>query len=794
MASPTTAKSEAETASSLRGATGWFVALIPGALFVYFLTQLGTVAAGQPTTLVLEWVPSLDINLIFRMDGLGLLFALIISGVGTFIMIYAGGYLADDPYLGRFYLYIVSFMFAMLGVVLSDNLLALFVFWELTSLTSFLLIGYKHAYKDSREAAKMALLVTGSGGLALLAGLVMLGLAADSWYLSEIFAAQTSLVDHPLYIPILVLVLIGAFTKSAQFPFHFWLPGAMAAPTPVSAYLHSATMVKAGVYLLARLNPTLGGSEAWFYSLGGFGAVTMFFGAYIAWQQTDLKRILAFSTVSALGTLVMLIGLGTETAIKGAMVFLLVHSLYKGTLFMVAGAIDHETGTRNIGQLGGLRQVMPITCGAAILAVLSMSGIPPFYGFVGKEVIYEATLHLSTGAAIFTTVAVVGNALTILAGGLLILIPFFGQPKETPKHPHEAPLTMWLGPVVLGSLGLILGLLIPITKETFALLPFAPELVAKQIVSPAVGSILNEGIPELSLSLWHGINTPLMLSIVTVALGVGGYFVRKPMFGVTHTLDQALQTVSPERIYHQLVDAVLAFATWQTNVLQNGYLRVYLMTVVVTTALFVGVSMSRWIELTELAQIPDARLYEYLLAALIIGNTYVAVRAQTRLTAVLTLGAVGISIGLVFVLYGAPDLAMTQLSIETLMSILLVLVLYRLPRYFSSTDLSARLRDAIFAGTTGLLITLLVLAVTSLDTTSQLTPFFAEVSYTEAQGRNVVNVILVDFRGMDTMGEITVLAIAALGVYALMRLRLGEEQKPNLPSEVIDFATRDKTQ
>lgn len=776
MATPATTHPESTAASGfLYGLTGWLIAIIPAALFIYFASLIGSVAHGEFVHVSYDWIPSLDISLSFYIDGLGLLFALIITGIGTFIMIYAGGYLADDPFLGRFYIYILAFMVSMLGVVLSDNIISLFVFWELTSITSYMLIGYKHAYEDSRESARMAFLVTGSGGLAMLAGLLMLGGAAESWHLSEMLKQKVSVINDELYVAMFILVALGAFTKSAQFPFHFWLPGAMAAPTPVSAYLHSATMVKAGVYLLARLNPIMGGSALWFYTLGGFGAFTMLMGAYVAWQHTDLKRILAYSTVSALGTLVMLIGIGSSLAIKGAMIYLLVHSLYKGGLFMIAGSIDHETGTRDIGDLGGLRSAMPITWVATILAILSLSGIPPFYGFLGKEVIYDATLHASTGMIFFTTIAVLGNALTILAGGIVLLVPFFGKEGHPPKHPHEAPLSMWLGPVVLGCLSFFLGILVPLTEHLGPMVPLAPHFVAEQMVAPSVTSILNKSY-EIELALWHGINTPFILSIITVALGVGGYFGRGAMRSVTQYLDVIPATIGPERLYFRSLDGLLWVANWQTRVLQNGYLRYYLLIIMATTSLLIVIPLTRLVSLDHLLRLPQARFYEYLLAFIILGAAFTAVHARGRLSAVLALGVVGYSVGLVFVLFGAPDLAMTQFSIETLMALLLVLVLYRLPRYNAITRNIDRIRDATVALISGGLMTILVLAVTNLTAESRLTPYFAENSYVLAKGQNIVNVILVDFRGVDTMGEITVLGVAAIGVYALMKLRLGQEQ------------------
>jgi len=758
------------------GLTGWVVGLIPATLFFYFISLLGKISHGETVLINLPWIPSLHVNLAFNIDGLGLLFALIITGVGTFIMIYGGGYLADDPYLGRFYIYIISFMVAMLGVVLADNILLLFVFWELTSITSYMLIGYKHGYKDSREAAKMAFLVTGGGGLALLAGVIMLGLAAETWYLSEMLASQTNISNHLLYPGILVTILLGAFTKSAQFPFHFWLPGAMAAPTPVSAYLHSATMVKAGVYLLARLNPIMNGADVWHITLILFGGLTMLMGAYIAWQHQDLKRILAYSTVSALGTLVMLIGIGTEYAITAAMTFLLVHSLYKGCLFMVAGSIDHETGTRDITHLGGLRTVMPVTFTAALVAILSMSGIPPLLGFVGKELIYEATLQAPTWSLILTGIAVLTNALTILAGGLILIIPFWGNLGTTPKQPHEAPPTMYLGPVMLSSLGLLLGLLVPITKTFPGILPFKLDAVSEFIISPPVSAILNDTI-HVHLSQWHGFNTAFILSLITVTLGIVGYLGHVQMKQAVQGLTRIPEIVGPERLYHLGLDGLMWVAETQTRLLQNGYLRYYLVTIMATTSLLLGLAMTRWVSLDALLQMPTAYAYEWLLVLVFLGATYLAVRSNSRLTAVLALGVIGFGVGLIFALYSAPDLAMTQFSIETLVTILLVLVLYRLPPYLSFTSPVDRNISAIVAIISGIMMTILVLAVTKLKTPSLLAPYFAENSYSLAQGRNVVNVILVDFRGTDTFGEIIVLSVAAIGVFALLNLRLNDKEE-----------------
>jgi multicomponent Na+:H+ antiporter subunit A len=564
-----------------RKATGWILALLPLGLFIYFGSFIGPVSAGAVIAEARPWVPTLGISLSFYLDGLSLIFALIITGIGSLVIIYGGGYLAGDRQISRFYVYILMFMASMLGVVLADNVITLFVFWELTSVSSFLLIGYYHEQADSRAAALQALLVTGAGGLALLAGLTIMALVGGSWEISELLNRGEILANSALYPAILGLVLAGAFTKSAQFPFHFWLPNAMAAPAPVSTYLHSATMVKAGIYLLARLSPALGNTGAWLYLVTGFGVVTMLLGAYIAWQQTDLKRILAYSTVSALGLLTMLLGLGDEHAIEAAIVFLVVHSLYKGSLFMVAGTVDHETGMRFIDRLGGLRRLMPITATAAVLAALSMSGVPLFLGFIGKELIYEATLEGEVAWQVLTASAVLANILTIVAAGLVTVRPFFGKLAPTPKPPHEAPVSMWLGPIILAGLGLLLGL---ISIEAIAL------NIDKALVSPAVSAVLAEPT-VVSLHLFPDeLSLVLLLSAITIAGGIGVYLVRDRLYRAVQPLSMVTRW-GPERWYAWTLDGMMILARYQTRLLQSGYLRYYLMTVILTTVIMAGYTL-----------------------------------------------------------------------------------------------------------------------------------------------------------------------------------------------------------
>jgi multicomponent Na+:H+ antiporter subunit A len=737
-----------------RAATGWLLALLPLGLTLYFAEFIGRVAGGATIVAAYPWAPALGVNLSFSLDGLSLLFALLILGIGALILIYAGGYLGGHPQLGRFYAFLLLFMAAMLGLVLADNLLALFVFWELTSISSFLLIGFSHQRKESRAAATQALLVTGGGGLALLAGLIMLGMAGGSFELSTLVERSDALRSHPLYLPILLLVLAGAFTKSAQAPFHFWLPAAMEAPTPVSAYLHSATMVKAGIYLLARVSPILGGTGAWMWIVTTVGAATMLIGGVLALYQTDLKRVLAYSTISALGMLVLLLGLGTAGAIVAAVVFLLAHALYKGALFMVAGALDHETGTRDVEQLGGLRRAMPITATVAGLAAVSLAGFGPVLSFIGKELALEAVLGSENLRAVLASAMVVGGALFVAAAAIVGIRPFLGALRATPKRPHEAPPSIWLGPALLAGAGLAFGLL--------------PALV-EAIVGPATSAIL--GRPEsVHLALWHGLNLPLGLSVVSVIAGLSLYRAWDLLRRSTGWLEHVFGW-GPSRWYAVILEGTYTFARSLTRLLQSGYLRLYLQIIIVTAVGLVGSTLVSHGGMPVALVWADVRFYEVGLAVLMLLAAAMAVRAPGRLTTVAALSVVGYGVSLFYIIYGAPDLAMTQIMVETLTVILFVLVFYHLPRFSRLSSVSTRARDGIIALTTGGLISLLVLAVTAEPTDTAIAQYYAEQSQPLAHGRNIVNVILVDFRGFDTLGEITVLSVAAIGVYALLKLR-----------------------
>jgi len=737
---------------------GWLVGLLPAGLTAYFASFLPTVSSGIPIRQSDAWVPSLGIELSFYLDGLSLLFALLICGIGTFILIYAGGYLKGHKDQGRFLSFLLMFMGSMLGLVLADNVITLFVFWELTSVTSFLLIGFDHQRREARRAAVQALVVTGGGGLALLAGLILMAQVGGSLELSSLLAQGDLFRESPEYVAILILVLAGAFTKSAQVPFHFWLPNAMQAPTPVSAYLHSATMVKAGVYLLARLNPALGDTVLWETILPAFGGVTLLVGAYLALVNSDLKYMLAYTTLASLGLLVMLIGLGSEKALEAAVLYLIAHSLFKGGLFMVAGAVDHEAGTREIGSLGGLGRLMPITAAAAALHALSMSGMIPFFGFIAKEVIYKATIDLPS-AELSTAVAVLGNALMIGVAALIAIVPFWGAAKETPKHAHEAPPSLWLGPIVLALTSLVIGSYLA-----------WPEV---NLVAPAVASLAGAPV-EVNLYLWAGVNLPLMLSIGTIALGLFFFAVAGPMRRLCLATFGRLP--GPDRGYDAFLDLLVGFSRAIMSLLQSGNLRHYSLVVFAAAAAVLWLPNLVNGPLTISFALPsEARFFTYIviLMAMAVVGALAVVLLRSRLKAIASMGVLGYAVAFIFLIFGAPDLAFTQLMVETLSVVILTLIILKLPvdaydRRPLGPGIFMHLGVALAVGSA---FTVLLLDVTQRSLDLSLSAFFEKASYPEAYGRNIVNVILVDFRALDTMGEIGVVVIAGVAALALILSR-----------------------
>lgn len=747
--------------------SGWVLSILPLALTVLFALKIPQINAGLVITEYYDWVPRLGATLSIYLDGLSLVFALLICGMGTLIVIYSGGYLSGHPHLGRFYTFLLFFMASMLGLVLAGNLISLFVFWELTSISSYFLIGFDHQRESARTAALQALLVTGIGGLALLAGVLLMSWVGGSLELKDLLTRGDMIRGNGLYLPILILVFLGAFTKSAQVPFHFWLPSAMEGPAPVSAFLHSVTMVKAGVYLLLRLSPILGGTEAWQFSLTLIGAATMLTGALMALVQTDFKLLLAYSTVNGLGTLVFLTGLGTPLSIQAAMVFLVVHALYKGSLFLSAGVVDHETGSRDLSRLKGISRQMPMITGAAVLAAVSMAGLPPLLGFVGKELIYESILATSGLRWLFGSAAVLANAVLLAAAGIMIIRPFFAAADNAPKNPYRITLNLWLGPILPAAFGLVLGLF--------------PNLVTISAVSGAVSAVMARPV-AMHLALWHGFTPMIALSALTVICGVVIYRVHTWLRNFARR-GAWLAAKGPAAWYFWFVEKLKALAGWQTRGLQSGYLHHYVFAIVLTTLALVSFTLIKKGGFQISLELGDIRLVELVVAILMLAAAFVTVWVPSRLGAIVAMGVIGYGLALIFIDFGAPDLAMTQFLIETMTVILFVWVIYRLPKLMKESTRTQRIRNALVAIASGTLMSILVLVALSVPGASRLSGFFAENSYILAHGRNIVNVIIVDFRAMDTLGEITVLALAGVGVYTLLKLKPADSLEIKIPEE-----------
>jgi len=740
-----------------KGKLSILASVVPLGLFLYFFQFIAPIADGEVITRSFQWIPSFGVDLGFKLDGLSLLFSLMITGIGFLVFAYTSSYLKGHEYLDRFYGYLAAFMGAMLGLVLSDNMITLFVFWELTSISSFFLIGFNNTNPASRKSAMTALGITGIGGLLLLASALLLNNITGTYSITEMLSMSEAIRGNEFYAVAVILLFGAAFTKSAQFPFHFWLPGAMKAPTPVSTYLHSATMVKAGIYLLMRFTPILGGENIWNYTLIVVGGITMLYSAIHTLFRTDLKGILAYSTISALGILVFLIGLGTEEALLAAAVFIIVHALYKATLFLVTGIIDHQTHTRDVTRLAGLNKIMLPVGIAGILAAISSAGIPPTIGFLGKELTYEATYHSDTIIIISMIAIVLTKILLLYAGFVAGIKPFTGKLPEEHKNVKAPGPIMWIPPVLLATLGLVFGI--------------APFLIEGALIKPVV-TALGGDASEIHLALWHGFNLIFILSLITIGVGTTLYFIIKPSEKLVASAAK-FNAISPENILNLLNKGFVQFSNFWTNFFQNGYLRNYISIIILFLVVLVGYIMignTRFvIDYNSLSKIT---VYEITTTLILIAGIFYTVFTDSRLAAVAAMGVVGLSICLIFVFYSAPDLAMTQFSIDTLTVILFVLVLYKLPKYLKLSDYKTRMRDGILSSVFGLIITILALEVLSEPVSKQVGEFYAANSYVEAHGKNVVNVILVDFRGADTLIEVSVLSIAAVGVFGLMKLRL----------------------
>ncbi|MDH0143468.1 monovalent cation/H+ antiporter subunit A [Aquipseudomonas alcaligenes] len=714
------------------------------------------VFAGELLLVSQPWLTQLGFNLSLRLDGLALLFALLILGIGLLVILYARYYLSEREAIGRFFAYLLLFMGAMLGVVLSENLLLLLTFWELTSLSSFLLIGFWGARSDARKGARMALAVTGGGGLALLAGILLIGHIVGSFELSVVLAAGEQIRAHALYPVALVLVLLGAFTKSAQFPFHFWLPHAMAAPTPVSAYLHSATMVKAGVFLLARLYPALADSELWFYLVSLTGLTTLLVGAGMALFQHDLKGLLAFSTISHLGLIVLLLGLNTPLSNVAAVFHIINHATFKASLFMAAGIIDHETGSRDMRRINGMWKYLPHTAVLAMVASSAMAGVPLLNGFLSKEMFFGETLQqhlLGSFSWVIPAAATLAGVFSVAYSLRFIHDVFFnGEPINLPKYPpHEPPRYMKIPVEILVFLCLLVGML--------------PAYTVAPLLAVAAKASLGGVLPEYSLAIWHGFNLPLAMSCVALVGGILVYIGRQPLF----RWYAGLPEVDARMIFERQVQNLVRLATWLTGRLENGSLQRYLSFLLIAALVLVASALAPLPQLTGSRGLsPLDGITALGLLVLAASGLLTAVFHRQRLVALLILGVGGMLVALAFARFSAPDLALTQLVVEVVTIILLMLALFYLPSRTPSESSSLRgLRDFVVAGGCGVMVALLVYVVLTRPYAG-LAPFFLANSVSGGGGTNVVNVILVDFRGFDTLGEITVLAIAAVGILAML--------------------------
>ena len=728
--------------------------------------------AGETLIQRLPWMHSVGLELAFRLDGLALLFALLILGIGLLIILYARYYLSERDGMGRFYAYLLLFMGAMLGIVLSENVIQLLVFWELTSLASFLLISYWQHREDARNGARMALAVTGAGGLALLAGFLLLGEMVGSYDLSVILASGDAIHAHPNYMPMLILVLLGVFTKSAQFPFHFWLPHAMAAPTPVSAYLHSATMVKAGVFLLARLFPALSGTWEWSHIVGGVGLATLLTGAYIALFKHDLKGLLAYSTISHLGLITTLFGIGTPLAAVAGVFHIINHATFKASLFMAAGIIDHECGTRDMRRINGLWGYMPYTATLAMVAAAAMAGVPLVNGFLSKEMFFAEAVSMGTqmrfGWLLPLAVTVAGVFAVAYSVRFIHDVFFNGEPVDLPRTPHEPPRWMKVPVEVLVALCLLVGIL--------------PGLTVEPILKVTAAAVLQAEPPMFDLAIWHGLSPALLMSVTALAGGLLVYAGRRPLFALAARWEGRLDA---RAVYISLLQGLYALAGGITRALDTGSLQRLLLLFFVYAVVLGAAGLSDGATpLTGdrgLLAVDGVSLMAAL--GLVVASVATVLRHRQRLTALVMMGAVGLVVSLIFVKFSAPDLALTQLSVEVVTVVLLLLALYFLPQTGPAESSGARrLRDAVLALAAGGGAAALAWAVLTRPYET-IAGYYLDKSLPEGGGGNVVNVILVDFRGYDTLGEITVLALAGLGIYAML-------ERIHLPGPERDAAGR----
>ena len=754
---------------------GYVAVVLPALIFYWFLNEIPAVVSKGIGTVYLEpWLPSFGVNISFQVDGLSLLFSLLIAGVGFLVYWYSIGYLASTERLVNFYAILLIFTGSMLGVVLSQNLILTFMFWELTSFSSFLLIGYSDHRARSRYGAQKALYITVIGGFALFAAVVLVGRICGSYEMSQIIANKNLLFSSPLYTAIVLLILLGAFTKSAQIPFHIWLPDAMEAPTPISCYLHSATMVKVGIFLLLLMSEPLGGTAIWFVMVSTFGILSLIWGAYRALKQTDLKAILAFSTISQLGLVITLIGYGSRAAIIAALFHLLNHSVFKGSLFLVTGMVDHATGTRDIRLLGGLSKAMPITSALALCGGFAMAGLPPFNGFLSKEMFFESSIEAVRGnlgvlgdyALLFPAFAVVASIFTFLYCMIIVFKVFYGGhlTEKAPHHPHE-PEKMMLIPCAIMASGTILAAL------------FA-NYIAEALLIPAAFAVTGTH-GELHISFWHGINLPLAMTIIVIGCGV--YLFRR-LDRFLAFLHRAPEILSGDKVYDWLIprNGLVKGANHITNFYMTGRLQNYVQFICISFVLItVYIMVFKGAFVIDYSDLAPIKAFEAMWIAVLLIATFITVVSKGRTVSLISVGIVGYSIAFLFVIFSAPDLALTQMVIESISIVLFFLAFRYLPRDYSEKDVSIIKKSVniLISLAVGAAVTVIALIGHSNKLFDTISGYYVENSKILGGGYNVVNVILVDFRGLDTMGEITVISIAAIGVFILISLTVGEKSE-----------------
>ena len=752
-----------------RNAEAWLAGIVALVAALTTASLYPRIAAGEVVRLSYDWIPTMGLAFQLRMDGFAWLFTQIVTVIGLLVVIYARYYMSPRDPVPRFFAFFLAFMGAMLGVVLSGNLLQLAMFWELTSLASFMLIAYWHHRPDARRGARMALITTGMGGLAMLGGMLLLGQIAGGYDLDTVFAAAGQVQQHPWYPATLALILLGALTKSAQFPFHFWLPHAMAAPTPVSAYLHSATMVKAGVFLLARLWPVLAGTEAWFWTVGSAGLITFLLGGFLSIFQNDMKGVLAYSTISHLGLITLMLGMNSELALVAAVFHILNHATFKASLFMAAGIVDHETGTRNLTRLSGLRLAMPITATLAIVAAAAMAGVPLLNGFISKEMFFSETVFLDRAGWLrwfLPLAATVAGTFSVIYSARFIHQTFFGPlATDLPHTPHDPNRWMLLPSGLLVAACLLVGIL--------------PELIVGGALDVATRAILGAQTPEYSLAVWHGLNLPLAMSAIALVVGCGIYFLT-PLARRNRTLD--LGPLDGKTIFNAVLRGLGDGSDWLFARLSPSRLQTQLVGVFVIVIGCVVLMLNA----TDAAPLdPRITPLQPVFAILWLIGAACAVMAawsakHNRLIALALSGGAGLATSITFIWLSAPDLALTQLAVETATVVLILLGLRWLPRQERqpapadrATRLRTRLRhgrDFAIAASCGFgMAALSFFVITRPPLDNGIGSFFTENSLPLGEGLNVVNVILVDFRGFDTFGEITVLGVVALTVFALLR-------------------------